>query len=216
MFSHAFQGGGLGVEIFSSSGKDPAKLWKCTRNVHRVYDRTVKGFVFLLEKGMSTEMCIPPEGAAGREGLGLVQPVLVLQLRLSPGKHVSLEIIVLDSKGARRRMHLSSTFREFDCNDLHIQIPLCFEKEERWANLVLDLDAILGSCFRGLRFHSILYISIKPVCRVRKIFTLYQASQQDRISIPAMYEFPAGTSYTNLVRLLNTLHCSALYCIQLL
>lgn len=197
MFSHAFQGAGLGVEIFSSSGKDPAKLWKCTRNVHRVYDRTVKGFVFLLEKGMSTQMSIPPEPS--REVLGLTQPVLVLQLRLSPSKHVSFEIIVLDNKGTRRRMHLSSTFREFECNDLHIQIPLCFEKEERWVNLVLDLDAIIGSCFRGLKFQSILFISIKPVCRVRKIFTLYQESPNERMSIPAIHAFPAGTSYTNLV-----------------
>lgn len=201
MFSHAFQGGGLGVEIFSSSGKDPAKLWKCTRNVHRVYDRTVKGFVFLLEKGTATQMNIPPEPS--RELLGLVQPVLVLQLRLSPSKHTSLEVIILDDKGNKRRMHLSSTFREFECNDLHIQIPLRFEKEDRWVNLVLDLDEIIGNCFRGHKVQNIMYICIKPVCRVRKVFTLFQADRSARISIPAMYEFPTGTNYTNIVSIVT-------------
>jgi hypothetical protein len=156
------------------------------------------GFVFLLEKGTSTSMSIPPDPS--RETLGLVQPVLVLQLRLSPSKHTSLELIVLDDKGNRRRMHLSSTFREFECNDLHIQIPLRFEKEDRWVNLVLDLDAIIRNCFRGHKFQSILYISLKPVCRLRKVFTLYQADRQRHISIPAMYAFPAGTNYIDMVR----------------
>lgn len=211
MFSHAFQGGGLGVEVFSSSGKNPAQLWKVTRNVHRVYDRTVKGFVFLLEKGVSTSMSIPSDPS--RETLGLVQPLLVLQLRLSPSKHTSLELILLDDKGNRRRMHLSSTFRELECNDLHVQIPLRFEKEDRWVNLILDLDAIIGNCFRGYKFQSILYICLKPVCRVRKIFTLYQVDKRVRINIPAIYSFPAGTNYVDMVRMeLHMLLCFIITC----
>lgn len=197
MFSHTFQGGGLGVEVFSSSGKEPAKLWKCTQHIHRVYDRTVKGFVYLLEKGATTQMSIPADPS--RDTLGLVHPILVLQLRLQSGKHVGVELIVLDDKGNKRRLHLSSTFREIVCNELHVQFPLNFESDERWMNVVLDLDGLVRSCYRGFRFHGIAYIALKPVCRVRKVFTLYQSDRNSRISIPAMYDFPSGTVFVNKV-----------------
>ena len=197
MFSHTFQGNGLGVEIFSSAGRDPGKQWKCTRNVHRVYDRTVKGFVFLLEKGTQTQMSIPPE--APKQLLGLVQPLLCLQLRLAKGKHVGLELAVMDDKGNRRRLHLSSIFRDLEVNDLHAQIPLQFEREERWINLLIDLDEVIRTCFRGYTYQSLQYICLKPVCRVRKVFTLDYADRGRPVSIPAVHSFPPGTAYTNIV-----------------
>lgn len=195
MFSHHYQSGGLGVELFSSAGKEPGKKWKLTQNVHRVYDKTIKGFVFLLEKGSTTQMCIPPDS---RESLGITQALLVLQLRLAPGKHIGFEIIAVDDKGIRRRMYLSSTFRDVECNDLHIQLPLALETSDNWINLIIDINAIISNCFRGHRFQSIEYICIKPVCRIRKIFSI-PASTDGQIRIPATFEFPSGTDYTNQV-----------------
>jgi hypothetical protein len=191
-----FQAGGLGVELFSSSGKDPAKNWSVTSNINRVYDRTVKGFVFLLERGANTQMCIPPDPS--KEALGIHQSILVLQMRLQPSKHFSLDIVLLDDKNNKRRMHLSTMFRELECHSLHTQIPLEFNNNDKWINFIVDLDALIYQCFRGHKFQSVLYIAVKSVCRLRKVFSLPVSSAG---LIPATFEFPPGTVFSNMVHL---------------
>jgi hypothetical protein len=191
MFSHHFQQGGLGVELFSSSGKNPVKEWKVTQNVHRVYDKTVKGFVYLLDKGSTTQMSIPPDS---KESLGILQPLLVLQIRLQHGKHFGFELIVIDDRNQRRRMYFSTIFRDFESNDFHVQIPLELNNHDGWNNLVIDMNSIVSTCSRGSRFHSLEYVCVKPVCRIRKIFSL-PSSADGKVRIPATFEFPSGTDF---------------------
>jgi hypothetical protein len=186
----------MGVEVFSSAGKDPGRLWKVSQNIHRVYDRSVKGFVFLLEKGATTSMTIPPN--EGKELLGLVQPLLVFQVRLQPGKHFGFDVVVQDDKGNKHRMYFSSTFRDFENHALHVQVPLSIDELDGWTNVIVDLGTLMHLCLRGSRLHSILSITLKPVCRVRRIFTLPHAD--GNIAIPAMFDFPAGVEFSNTVR----------------
>lgn len=192
----------MGVEVFSSAGKDPGRQWKVSQNIHRVYDRSVKGFVFLLEKGATTNMSIPP--AEGKELLGLIQPLLVFQVRLQPGKHFGFDVVVQDDKGNKRRLYFSSTFRDFENHGLHVQVPLAIDALDGWINMIVDLGMLMHLCFRGSHLHSILSISLKPVCRVRRIFTMPYSnssgtSDGGAINIPAMFDFPAGTEFSNTV-----------------
>ena len=68
MFSSVYQGK-YGVEVLSSAGKDPlnkqSKLAKASSSVSREYDRTTKGYVFVMEKASSINCPIglPPPKA---------------------------------------------------------------------------------------------------------------------------------------------------------
>ena len=46
--------GGTSVDVFSAQGHDPASHWKLTGSVKKVFDKTVRCYVYALEGGVST------------------------------------------------------------------------------------------------------------------------------------------------------------------
>jgi hypothetical protein len=195
MFSHLFQTGEMGIEILTASGKTPGKDWKMQGGVHRVYDRTIKGFTFLMEKGMNTFIECPSKST---DTLGLIQQYIVFQLRCNVSKPISIEIIVLDNKNNRRRLHFSSKFHDVSPNELHAQLPLKLVHPDKWNNIIIDLKYLISYLYPNYKYNSIDALSITPVCRLRKIFTLPFINKH-AILIHQTFQFPNSTEYKNQV-----------------
>jgi hypothetical protein len=197
MFHDAFQSGNSGVEIFSPTGKTPSKGWKISPSISKVYDRTVKGFVFLIDKSNNATMQIP---STNKETLGLTQRYLVFQIRCFANKPITIEIATLNKHDHRTRLHLSSKFREVDCNSLHAQLPLTISYPDRWVNFVIDLIETTKECFGVSDYSSIDSICLHSSCRVRKIFTLPTIDIVN-FECPSAFEYPIGTEYYTQVYL---------------
>ena len=104
LFEGVFQGGPA-VDVFGASGSNPTSNWKVSGAVQRVYDKSVKGYVFCCEGGPSAKMQLPKDD---RRSLGLVQPFLVLQINVPATKPFALELSISDTSRSRRRSACSA------------------------------------------------------------------------------------------------------------
>jgi hypothetical protein len=97
----------------------------------------------------------------------------VFQVLLPLGQHVSLEVVVADAEGTRRRLLLSTSFTDVKTSPLHCQVPLPtpLVPTARWLNLVLDLPALVHALFNA-EFKSTEGVGVGATCRLRKIFTM--------------------------------------------
>ena len=142
MFAQAYQKGKSGVEILSpaGTGKDERHS-SFNGSVSRAYERDIKGFCYCMSKAStSTHIQCPGKG---RDTLGIVQPLLVLQLQtFHEDSNLSFEVSIIDQKGIRRRLHFSSVFRTMECNGLHAKVPWHWGEvsSNTWSNVVLDLQ----------------------------------------------------------------------------
>ena len=168
LFETTYQGGPA-VEVFSAHGSNPTANWKISGAVQRVYDKSVKGYVFQCEGGPSAKMQLPKDE---RRLLGLVQPYLVLQLTVPSQKPFALELSISDTSKARRRVLLSTSFREPVRTPLHTRLPLASLHREVWLNLTFDLVDLVAKCFPAATFWRLEGVTIHAACKVRRVFTL--------------------------------------------
>ena len=157
------------MEVFSAHGSNPTANWKISGAVQRVYDKSVKGYVFQCEGGPSAKMQLPKDE---RRLLGLVQPYLVLQLTVPSQKPFALELSISDTSKARRRVLLSTSFREPVRTPLHTRLPLASLHREVWLNLTFDLVDLVAKCFPAATFWRLEGVTIHAACKVRRVFTL--------------------------------------------
>ena len=204
MLSSTYQTGMRGVELLTPSGtgkdqKYAAFLGAITRD----YDRTIKGYCYSInQSGTSTMIQCP---ASPRDALGVIQPLLFLQVECGEEIRSSVEITVLDKRNQRHRLHFSSTFREIESNELHAQIPWVCDHfpSKRWTHVLIDLQYFTKICFRGAEFASLVGFSLKPCIKVRKIFTMpiisevYYSSETQELTfpIPVNFNFPKGVEH---------------------
>jgi len=170
LFDKAFQGG-PSVEVFGTSGSNPLEKWKVSGTVHKLYDKTTRGYVFTCEGGPSTRMQIPKDE---RRSLGLVQPLAVLQLMLADEKGFSFEMQVTDVGHGRRRLLFSTSVRDISITPLHARIPLVGLERGIWLNLIFDLGGLVKESF-GTKFARLDSITLSPSCCLRRICTLRDA-----------------------------------------
>ena len=166
MYATAFQGGSC-VEIFSAGGSKPASDWKI-QGAKKEFDKSVKGYVYAIDGGVMAKMQLPKEE---KKQLGLVQHYLVLQVFLPLGQPISFEFGVTDQNKNKRRLFLSSSFKESVVNPLHARLPLIVPHRGVWLNLTFDLPDLLAGCFRGCIYRSLDVLVVGP-CRLRRIFTM--------------------------------------------
>lgn len=190
MFAHAFQSGSKGVELVSPSGTEKGCSLLC-QNVTRVYDRGIKGYLFQIARGHGGIQC----PASAKDTLAITQALLVLQIQTGLDQKVTIEVVILDRHRLRHRLVLSSSFRHVESNQLHVQLPWAWSGVEpgTWCNLVLNMDDLTRRFFR-VEFASLDSFCIKPVCQIRKVFTLpISALRQDMgiISVPPSFDFPS-------------------------
>jgi hypothetical protein len=171
LFDNTFQGGAV-VDVFGASGSNPTANWKVQGPVEKVYDKSVKGYVFRCEGGPSARMQLPKDD---RRTLGLVQPYLVLQICVPAGKPFALELSISDTARARRRVLLSTSFREPVRTPLHTRLPLAALVRDVWANLTLDLVDLVATNFPGATFARLESLTLNAAFKVRRVFTLKSA-----------------------------------------
>jgi len=171
MFEKAFQGAPA-FEILSPQGANPTRDWKVS-GVQRLFDKVLKGYVFHVTG--NALMRLPRED---KPRLGLVQPILVLQVYLPQGKPFSVEIGITDQTRTRRRLLFSSAFKETSTNPLHARFPLVdssrLEKVQRncWVSLCFDVEAMVPKAWPGQHYKTLDSLQISPDCRLRKVYTL--------------------------------------------
>ena len=134
-FDNVFQGG-ASVDVFGASGSNPLDKWKVSgAGVQKVYDKSVRGYVLRCD-GDRPSIRMPKDE---RRSLGLVQPYLVLQVNVPAAKPFALELSVSDTAKARRRVLLSTSFREPVRTPLHTRLPLSALHRDVWVDLTFDL-----------------------------------------------------------------------------
>jgi hypothetical protein len=162
--------------VLTCVGRDPlgkVRLAGPKGGVTRGYDETARGSVVTLSGGATVNLTLPGRDADGP--LALQQPYLVLQLLLAPGAPFALHLAIVDSCGARRRIQLSTATREVVSHPLHARVPLTVVRRGTWLNLCIDLRSVVSGCFPGQGFRSLDAITVTPVCKLRRIFTLRAA-----------------------------------------
>lgn len=172
MFSAEHQTGSRGLEILSPAGTGKDEKWcKFVGGVSRDYEREVKGYMYLMDKGSGTYIQCP---ASSRYSLGITQPLLVIQLQSLSESNLSIEVVVLDQVGRRHRLRFSNTLRRFESNNLHAQIPWYVGDvaPDRWTQVIFDLEFLTNRCFDGASFTSLDSFCLRPCVKVRNIFSL--------------------------------------------
>ncbi|XP_076448494.1 protein CFAP20DC-like [Babylonia areolata] len=169
MFKNEYQGGPY-LEIFSPQGRDSTIHWKIGAGVKKIYEKEVKGYIYVLEGTPSTtKMTIPKDN---KQTMTLVQRYLVLQVFLTKGQDFSMELGVIDLSNSKRRILLSTAQKETQVTPLHARIPLCIVRRAVWVNLCLDMVSLVGDTWSGQSFRSIEHISVSANCKVRRMFTM--------------------------------------------
>ena len=205
MFSNVYQNGDNGIEVFSPSGNDPFRHIKLVNenHIHKVYERTVKGYVVSMERESSTTALICPKQQ--KDSLEIHQSLLILQLRLlGMASPFSLELVVHDSKRQRKRLHFSTSFKDIHVNSLHVSLPWKQPRHDLFTNVVIDMMQLVHQSSNGVdEFVSLDSFIIHPCCQLRRIFTLprkYLMSglsgglSTSLIEIPAKYDFISGVN----------------------
>ena len=188
-----YQSGKAGIEIFSPSGSDPLKCLKVKNEsrVQRIYERSVKGYVLSLEQESSATSVECPRST--KNTLGIIQPYLVFQLKFFRDKSFSLELVVLDNSRQRRRLYLSTNFKDFDANALQARLAFTPQAYDEWQNVVLDLKSLTAYCFPGCTFESISSFTLHPACVLRKIFSLpFGFFDNNPCQLPPQLDYPVG------------------------
>ncbi|KAK7101886.1 protein CFAP20DC-like [Littorina saxatilis] len=170
MFKNEYQGGPY-LEIFSPQGRDATSShWKLGSGVKKVYEKEVKGYVYVLEGTPSTtKMHIPKDN---KQSMTLVQRYLVLQVYIPKGQDWFLELGVCDLSNNKRRIQLSTAQKEMQATPLHARVPLCVVKRAVWLNLCLDMVSLVGETWSGQTYRAIDHITVSANCKVRRIFTM--------------------------------------------
>eukprot|EP00658_Telonema_sp_P-2_P016869 TRINITY_DN16530_c0_g1_i4.p1 TRINITY_DN16530_c0_g1~~TRINITY_DN16530_c0_g1_i4.p1 ORF type:complete len:703 (-),score=121.60 TRINITY_DN16530_c0_g1_i4:429-2537(-) len=174
MFASQYQGGPA-LEVFTTKGKNPlekCKVFGGSKAVARGYDRECKGYIYDIT-GNQTKLQLPADDR--KHTLRLQQPFLVLQVRVPLGKSMGIDLGFHDAYGTRRRILLSTAFKETKRTPLHTRVPLEIPMRGEWINLCIDLQDMVSNNFDGQVYQSLDFISVSAWCSLRKIFTLRQA-----------------------------------------
>lgn len=167
MESNLLYQGAAWCKVLDASGKNPAKTYRLKTSAKRHFESATRGFVWTIEKN----------NRITRDGLELVHKALVLQI--SVGKQFSIELLVKDQNGHRRRLLLSTAFPTACTTPLHAQLPLVLEDiQGTWTNWCLDLEALTQKAF-GVAFHALNSFSIRSNCKLRMVLTARDAAFVD-------------------------------------
>lgn len=206
MFALSYQTGATGVELLTPSGTQ--KSGSIGTNVVRTYDRDIKGYLFVVNSSSSAGGIQCPISV--RDSLGVIQPLLLLQLQTREKfEKVVVEVVIIDTMSQRHRLFFSSSFTRADANPLHVQLPWSWSGSlsGEWNSTIIDLRNLTSRFFgRSVEFEILDSIKLYGSCRVRKIFTLPASALESEsydgtfnLKLPPLFDFPFGVkSFTSL------------------
>lgn len=111
--------GGESVLLLTPQGSNSLENWKRIGKVTKVFDKPSRGYVFSSTGGTCSKLQWPGNS---KLSYSITHPFLVLQTMIDAVQSYSIEITVLDSGRAKRRLVLSTAFRDFSTNSLHAQV----------------------------------------------------------------------------------------------
>lgn len=170
MFRKVFQNGSY-VEIFNIQKKECIENWKISSpHIKKIYDRKAKGYVLsLIGNTVTTWMQLPSDL---KEGLNLLQSLLIFQLIVSKNKNFSLEVIIALASGDRKRIVVSTSQKNLHVTPLLAKLPFIWEQKGTWINLCFDLEVLSSDLWKEETFSSIECITLHACCQLKRIFTL--------------------------------------------
>jgi hypothetical protein len=173
------------------------KVTNGAAGVRKEFDKNVRGFVVVCDGGPKSKLQFPIDEKKGcmfsssvfvvesypvidffpptfsarlsRFPVALVQPFLCLQVCVPADASFNVEIVVSDDRRVRRRLMLSTAFKDVSTNPLHAQLPLACVPRDQWLNLCVDCAQLSADCFRQ-PFRAIEALTIAAHCTLRKVF----------------------------------------------
>ncbi|XP_023229495.1 uncharacterized protein LOC111629819 [Centruroides sculpturatus] len=116
------------VEVFNIQRKECTENWKLSSPyIKKVYDRKAKGYVLsLIGNTITTWMQLPSDM---KEGLNLLQSLLIFQLLVSKNKNFSMEVIIALASGDRKHIVVSTSQKNMQVTPTFAKIPLMWEQK---------------------------------------------------------------------------------------
>ena len=107
-----------------------------------------------------------------KNSINIINNVLIFQILLLSEKSFSIEVRVTDNSDSKRRLNFSTSFKEIETHEFHIQMPLKLLIANVWTNLYINIGDLLSQSFANKIIKCIDYISISGSCKVRKIYAI--------------------------------------------
>ena len=168
MFYNRFQNGGS-LELYNPTNKDLLENWNFIGKCKKVYDKSAKSYMHLLDTGGLSRMNIPKDN---KTPLAIIQGHIVFQIYLFSQKNFSIEISITDTQKTRHRMIFSANLRDLNMNYFTCVIPMAEVPIGTWVNLSIDVLSFVTFCFKDITFKSIDNIMFSASGKIRRIFTM--------------------------------------------
>ena len=168
MYYNKFQTGGS-LELYNPTNKDSLENWNFIGKCRKVYDKSAKSYMHLLDTGGLSRMNIPKDN---KTPLAIIQGHVVFQIYLFSQKNFSIEISITDTQKARHRMIFSANLRDLNMNYFTCVIPMAEVPIGTWVNLSIDVLSFVTFCFKDITFKSIDNIMFSASGKIRRIFTM--------------------------------------------
>ena len=168
MFYNRFQTGGS-LELYNPTNKDLLENWNFIGKCKKVYDKSAKSYMHLLDTGGLSRMNIPKDN---KTPLAIIQGHVVFQIYLFSQKNFSIEISITDTQKTRHRMIFSANLRDLNMNYFTCVIPMAEVPIGTWVNLSIDVLSFVTYCFKDITFKSIDNIMFTASGKIRRIFTM--------------------------------------------
>lgn len=139
---------------------------------------------------------------SAKASLGLIQPLLVLQVFIWKGREWTVEIAYEDYENTKRRI-VFCVCKAMTVHLHHVRLPIDVLKRDIWVNLCLDLPALAQRCFPGSVYMHLDRVRVAAVCKLRRIFAMkrkltdsYGENRENNYDfLPSACEFPKGLKY---------------------
>ena len=107
-----------------------------------------------------------------KNSINILNNILIFQILLLNEKSFSIEVRATDNSDIKRRFNFSTSFKDIETHEFHIQIPLTILISNIWTNIYINIGNLLSQSFGNKNIKSIDYISIGGCCKVRKIYAI--------------------------------------------
>ena len=124
--------------LLTPCGTNPTSEWTINGHIKKHYDKELKGYFFTCAGSTNTSLSLPKSSARACKNknkkvldkkssyvdvvVGITQGYVIVQCLLDEHVPCSIEISTKDGGGTKRRLLISSAFREMGRNPLHAQV----------------------------------------------------------------------------------------------
>jgi hypothetical protein len=115
MYKNEYQGGSH-LSLFGVKERETHDMWEFSENIKRAYDKSLNGYAIILKH--NSVMKAPKDRNAQ---LYLIQPFLVFQVMVLDKRYFSVELILTDMNGIKRRLYFHAGTHIHECASINVQ-----------------------------------------------------------------------------------------------